>query len=202
MNNTRAMYVLVNTNHFVRLLILDRREYASIDHHGILTDLVSSNTSLATVTPVIEGEQGSKARYDKSEIKVLGEPGTVYIRSHSRGYDHELMKMPEINSKGGWFGRAKSTTGSSKASLFREDLHIDTPIKDEIHLEVVENAEIEPAYKSIYFQGAQNPYSFHINHGSGEFAVTTNDTDIARIDHRGREVIIIPHREGGLQITV
>ena len=84
--------------------------------------------------------------------------------------------MPEVASKGGWLGGSRSLKGSSKVDLFREDLNLDTSSPDEIHLEVVQNAKVEPAYKSIYFQGAENPYSFHINHGSGEFALTSNDT--------------------------
>lgn len=110
------------------------------------------------------------------------------------------MRMPEAASKGGWFGAGRRISGSSKADLFKDELHIDTPINDEIHLEVVQNAEIEPTYKSIYFHGDLNPFSFHISHGSGDFAVTSNDTEIAGIEHRGRELVVIPQREGALRI--
>ena len=67
---------------------------------------------------------------------------------------------------------------------------------------MVHNVEVEPTYKSIYFRGAENPYTFNINHGSGEFNITMNVTDIARFEHRGRELVIIPIRQGSLQITI
>ena len=56
MNNTRARYVLVNTKHYLRLLMLDRHKYASIDHQSILTEISSSNTSVAKVAPVAVDE--------------------------------------------------------------------------------------------------------------------------------------------------
>ena len=141
------------------------------------------------------------AQYDKRELVVLDEPGTVYITSHSRGYDPQLMKMPEQKSTGGWFGGGQRIRGSSTADVFKEDLHIQTQITDKLRLEVVQNAELEPAYKSLYV-GARNPWTLRIKHGSGEFAVTPNNTSVARVEHRGREVTILPHSEGVLGIEV
>lgn len=183
--------------------MIDRRGHSILNHEGILTNIDSSDTSLAIIHSVYESGEDSDVLFDKREIKIGEKPGKVIIKSQSTGYNHELMRAPEKNSKSGWFGIAKSTVGSSKSSLFRGNLHIEEKkIQDELVLEVVHNVQIEPSYKSVYFQGAENPFTFNINHGSGEFAVSLNVTDIARFEHRGRELIIIPIRQGELGITI
>ena len=43
--------------------------------------------------------------------------------------------------------------------------------------------DIEPKFKSLYFQGSQNPFDFDILHGSGYFAVSLNDSTVAEVQH-------------------
>lgn len=81
LNSTRARYVLVNTSHYVRLLMLDQRQHASIDHSSLRTEIFSSNSSLAKVTTTTIDEKSSVTQYDKRKIQVFDEPGTVYIKS-------------------------------------------------------------------------------------------------------------------------
>ena len=72
-----------------------------------------------------------------------------------------------------------------------------------MRIDIVKNLDIEPKFKSIYFKGKQNPYTFHLSHGSGHFAVKVNDTvSLAVVRHIGRQVTIIPRSEGSLLITV
>lgn len=72
-----------------------------------------------------------------------------------------------------------------------------------MRIEIVKNLDVEPRFKSIYFNGNKNPCTFHLSQGSGQFAVKVNDTEsLAHVQHIGRQVIIIPRGEGSLLITV
>lgn len=64
------------------------------------------------------------------------------------------------------------------------------------------NVEVEPLYKTIYFQGDKNPYNLRIKEGSGQFSVSLNDSSIAEIIHVEREVKIVPYKTGSLKITI
>lgn len=70
-------------------------------------------------------------------------------------------------------------------------------------IDIVNNVDIEPRFKSIYFKGNKNPFTFQLSHGSGQFAVKVNDTEsLAFVQHIGRQVTIIPRSEGSLLITI
>lgn len=98
-----------------------------------------------------------------------------------------------------WSGAAHAP---SQEELFSKGLFLDRAIEGRIQVQVVHNVDIEPKQKTIYFQGEQNPFSFLIREGSGEFQVTINDTSVAEKQVEGREVRILPKREGSLRITV
>ena len=92
--------------------------------------------------------------------------------------------------------------GKSANAKLGQSLGVDHPVKDSLRIEVVENVDIQPRQKTIYFQGTKNPFRFQLVHGSGHFAVSSNDTELAIIKAVGREVTVTPKREGSLMITV
>lgn len=84
-----------------------------------------------------------------------------------------------------------------------EPLNVPYEVKDTFRLEIVKNVDVQPKYKSVYLS-QENQYKFTINHGSGHFSVTINNTAVAdRIYIDGeRTVTIIPKREGPIEIRV
>lgn len=49
LDNSRAHYVLVNTKHNIRLLIIDKQSRASLSHESIVSTIKSSNDDLASL---------------------------------------------------------------------------------------------------------------------------------------------------------
>jgi hypothetical protein len=72
-----------------------------------------------------------------------------------------------------------------------------------MRIEVVNNVDIQPKFKSIYLN-KDNRYTFQILNGSGKFSVTVNNTDIADKSYVDgeRTITIIPKREGPNAIRV
>lgn len=75
-------------------------------------------------------------------------------------------------------------------------------LSDSLKVEIVNNLEIEPLAKTIYFQGDKNSFRLSILHGSGQFSVTLNDSSIAEVHHQGRDVKIVPYQVGSIRIKV
>jgi hypothetical protein len=72
-----------------------------------------------------------------------------------------------------------------------------------LEVSVVNPANIQPSQKTIYFRrSGENPYHFQIQDGSGHFKVSLNDTTLAQKKLVGRDLTIIPEREGVLNITI
>lgn len=93
--------------------------------------------------------------------------------------------------------------GSHSRGSFSQGLFVGHAVREEMRIDIVNNLDIEPKFKSVYFKGNKNPYTFHLSHGSGHFAVKVNDTEsLAVVRHIGRQVTIIPRSEGSLLITV
>lgn len=69
-------------------------------------------------------------------------------------------------------------------------------------MEVVLNVDVSPKYKSLYINQKQEPFRIKILHGSGHFAIRVNNTDLAEILHKDREVMINPRAVGHLEVTV
>jgi hypothetical protein len=82
-------------------------------------------------------------------------------------------------------------------------MNLDYPVKDRMRVEVVENVDIQPKYKSLYI-AAENSFRFKILHGSGHFSVTINNTDLADRHHveGDRYITIYPKKEGPIEIRV
>lgn len=56
--------------------------------------------------------------------------------------------------------------------------------------------------KTIYFSKNKHSFKFKIIDGSGEFQINLNDSSIAEKQVVGREITILPKKEGSLLITV
>jgi len=52
------------------------------------------------------------------------------------------------------------------------------PLLSTLNIEVVKNVEVEPSMKSVYI-GSTSEYKLTIKEGSGHFAVSTSDPELA-----------------------
>jgi len=75
-------------------------------------------------------------------------------------------------------------------------------LTDKMRIEVVRNVDIEPKYKSLYIGSRAQAYKLKLLHGSGHFTVTLNDTSLAEIQHKDRDVYVYPKAVGGLEVKV
>ena len=85
------------------------------------------------------------------------------------------MKEDQPKKSGSWLG------GGSKKPKARNELFLTHTVQDQMKIEVVQNVDITPKYKSIYFIGNKNTHKFQLLHGSGHFAVSVNDTLSAEV---------------------
>ena len=69
-------------------------------------------------------------------------------------------------------------------------------------VEIVRNVDVEPKYKSLYIGSGTQSYRLRILHGSGHFSVTLNNTQLAEVQHRDREILLTPKAIGGLEVRV
>jgi len=74
----RTHFVLTNSNHTLRLMMLDKSGYASLNHEFISTQYQLSDNKLATL--------GDGSAYDKKDLFVLEKPGTLFLDSKALGY--------------------------------------------------------------------------------------------------------------------
>lgn len=133
--NTRTHYVLTNTKHFVRYLMLDSQGFAFINHTSIETVVSAQPSDLASVLALDQA-------YDKRMVSFNFGTGTVYLNVRSTGY--QFHSLP--GKKGGLFGGSSIST----SELFIRE------IRDQMKIEVVNPVQVEPRYKSIYFMGPRN----------------------------------------------
>lgn len=78
-------------------------------------------------------------------------------------------------------------------------------VTSEILVSIVKPQSIEPTFKSIYFMGEDNPFTFEIQDGSGEFTVhivDSNPPNVAYLSQRGRKVTVVPKRVGKVTLEV
>ena len=69
-------------------------------------------------------------------------------------------------------------------------------------VEVVRNVDVEPKYKSLYIGAGTSIHRLRILNGSGHFSVTLNNTQLAEMQHRDREILLTPKAIGGLEVRV
>lgn len=124
--------MLVNTVEYIRLLVLDTHGRASLNHQSIITDITSSDPRLASISKVDD--------YEKRMIQIYNATGTVFLNSVSTKYNAEMMN--NAGQKSGYFGRAPQ---------LKDGLYVNHNVQDSMRIEVVENVDIQPRFKSIYF---------------------------------------------------
>ena len=71
-----------------------------------------------------------------------------------------------------------------------------------MRIEIVKNVDVEPKYKSIYIGAGTQTMRLRILHGSGHFSVALNNTSLAEMVHRDRDIFLTPKAIGGLQVIV
>lgn len=91
-SDVRTHFVLLNTNHFVRLVLLDKNGFSLLDHASIVSEIFSSNATLATVTKDVNST-------DKAYVKFGKNTGTVFIKSSSKGYNFKEEHKSLFGSK-------------------------------------------------------------------------------------------------------
>ena len=130
--------------------------------------------------------------YDKRRVEVMNFTGTVYIHALAQGYITRYLRK----ERGFSF-----SFGST--NLDTESLHLTHEIQDRMRIEVVQNVDIQPKFKSIYL-AKDNSFKFQILHGSGHFSVSVNNTDLCDRHHieGDRFVTIYPKKEGPIEIKV
>lgn len=69
-------------------------------------------------------------------------------------------------------------------------------------VEIVEQVQVTPLRKSIYFLGSKNTVKFELLRGSGHFTVSLNDSSLASVQHVDRAVTIVPRKLGHLRLVV
>jgi hypothetical protein len=89
--------------------------------------------------------------YDKRRVEAFNITGTVYIDALADGYLKRYLR----NERGSYFS---STFGGSQ-SLETEPLYVEQPVKDRMRIEIVQNVDIQPKYKSLYL-AKDNSYKF------------------------------------------
>jgi len=189
-NSEKLFFVLVNSENFVRTLLLDRDHQALFNHSSVLTEVTSSNTTLLQVYD--KAEETTVLGYDKRFTRTFSDIGTLYLRAKSSAYfDYK-------GSSGGYFAAGSATTVPLGRSSYGSDF-----VEDVMKVQVVRNVEVWPKYKSVYIpKNRQTSFTFKIREGSGFYQVKTNDTEIAELTLKESEIIITPKHEGGLRITV
>jgi hypothetical protein len=222
----RTHYVLVNSEHHVRYLMLDAEERVSLNHSSVATQVQSSDESMAEASLMRRGGYAASyfpavasGDYDKRHVQFKNVTGTVYLEATSSAYFAGLLKAdPEAlhpAPSGGWFGASASPAvadgpgdGTDLGGDYAEGVSGGTAkfpharVFDRLVVEVVRNVDVEPKYKSLYIGAGTQTYRLRILNGSGHFSVTLNNTALAELQHRDREIMLTPKAIGGLEVRV
>jgi hypothetical protein len=112
-------------------------------------------------------------RQAKREVQFANHTGRLQIKSQSMGYQKQMLNL-EQTTYNIFTSEQKdaSVWNLGPVSPFQQ------PLVDTMNIEVVKNVEVSPKYKSLYI-GSQSEYKFIIKEGSGHFAVSINDLELA-----------------------
>ena len=124
--NIRTFSALVNSENYLRLLVLDKRGHASMNHSSIITTFSSSDSSLATVSEIKQNDASLTADYAKRLVKFHNETGTVFINVVSQKYNGAMMILNLNNKavKSSFFG------GSGGSAKFDQGLFVGHAVND------------------------------------------------------------------------
>lgn len=117
--------------------------------------------------------------------------------------NHEIAQVSETSDADKFGVKVFNKTGLfniQSQSVSYRNKKASVKVSNELNIQVVHNVEIEPKYKSLYFLGDKNPMKLKLVDGSGHFAVSVNDSKVADIQHVGRDITIIPKKEGSIKI--
>jgi len=85
-----------------------------MNHSSIITTFSSSDSSLATLSEIRQGNQVLMADYDKRLVKFHNETGTVFINAVSQKYNGEMMiSKQNKKAKSSFFGGAGGSHGQA-----------------------------------------------------------------------------------------
>jgi len=135
-----------------------------------LSDFSVSNNSLAklehfsSVEDIEVNDFFLSLEKQKKFLRIGNQTGSLVVTSRSFGYRNEMFRpfkksdaLPSLNDQ--------KFVGSTLT------VNSQTEITSSLQIEIVESHQIEPPFKSIYFKGAKNNFTFSILKGSGEFSV-------------------------------
>lgn len=216
-SNQRTHFVLVDSQHYVRHVTLDAEHQVSFNHSSVIANVVSSDPTMASVhlMPQSRGDyladsRDSSARlHEKRMVRFSNITGTVELTASAQYYMQDSLWASK--SSGGLF--SKRSSAGRAADKFDDPLYAksvtgdavqfaETPIADKLTIEVVRNVDVGPKYKSLYIGASPQTYKLRIMHGSGQFSVTLNDTALAGLSHKDRDILITPKALGSLTIRV
>lgn len=80
-NKEKLNYVLVNSEHHLRYLLLSKDQLAFYNHSSIQTEVTSSNEKMAKFSPVNSDYYQSvqDSTYDNRVLQVFNHTGTLYV---------------------------------------------------------------------------------------------------------------------------
>jgi len=123
-NQERIHYVLANSQHYIRYLMLDENTHAFYNHSSIATEVKSLDEKMVKVALTNSSiEEAVKNNdYDFRHVTVLNHTGTVYLQSEAKGY----------------YSRFFRDAGTSAV----DPLGLPYDVKDRMRLEVVWNVDV------------------------------------------------------------
>ena len=133
--------------------MFDNENQVMYNHSSIMTELRSSDESKLQVKPYKEGHYDDQVIadvYDKIRVQILNYTGTVFINAHSVGYITRYLQGRGAAKGGYGFSGFSSSFGGN---LDTESLALgkrSADIRDSLRIEIVQNVDIQPKYKSIY----------------------------------------------------
>ena len=171
-HNERTHFVLVNSRHSIRYLVLDDLNQVSFNSSSLLTSVTASDDSMATIQKLLVANEDSKAMrsyrddslsgiYDKRSVQFKNITGRLYLKAHTTHYLEDFNRYDGDGTKknGGsiWgFGGSKSSKASDVTkgvyqSTINGDAHVlENAVSDSMIIEVVRNVDVEPKFKSLY----------------------------------------------------
>ena len=150
---------------------LDGLGHTSLNHSSFNTVFSTDNAELG---------QLHETAYDKRKLVVGDKTGTLVVEAltnaYKKGYFTLNKEMKAEKKKGSiWsFGGSKEEDSQEKKS--EDVLPIGKAIKDSLKIEIVNNINVYPSYKSLFFNGGDNQFKLEIRDGSGDYNIALNSS--------------------------
>lgn len=188
----------MGSKHFIETLFFDDQQHSYLNSSSVVTSVVASDPSLATVNMTDRKFTNAvkQNRQAKRQVNFANQTGKVQLKSTSSGYQKQMLNL-ETSSYALFSSEQKDSSvwNLGPVSPFSQQIHA------LLNVEVVKNVEVEPKQKSVYI-GSTTEFKLTIKEGSGHFAVSTSDAELAQVTHKDREIFVTPKKEGKLEIKV